>query len=562
MPITPRYHLSQTHSHVSIHVAIPHVRVSHKTLELIVEGTEVNLYAPPTYLLKLTLPAEVVDEYLHERSLDKGGIIESASPGLVQDITAGTMSTVAAHDSAANDSTNTINQWSEEDLPRLQYDPLQNHGTIVITLRKVTDEFWPDLDLLGRLQQPLLHQKKSLIVREEYAPNSSDVDIAIKEEGVMDGLKSIHRGTLCYGLFRNYHNVFTDYAREGLADEMLECPNPDQLSETYEEGEEDSDSRREMRLAMENDKFNSDRYLGDANLGEGDDIIFDVAMGIKPHWMTVETTSEHPLHADEGLSSTQFFTEEESHILATLKSSTIPNLTADQIQSILLTISDILFAYAYDHRTTDGECTVESSWTIMILSPTFSWLENYTAPYVSIADVMRWCVRRSLIYPYLRNYDLAIKIVRDVAMIFMQGRRVILRCLLRVHSIMEKSEAHYLFDKLYVDPSIWWVQSVDENVFRAFGKEFFEVLSLYSSVDSEDWSNDKSNMLSKKSLDLGLMQLEQLETEDGREEKSKKSDESSWSSHTSSSTSDGYDSGDNTEKKMVQLMQTLDIQNP
>ena len=41
----------------------------------------------------------------------------------------------------------------------------------------------------------------------------------------------------------------------------------------------------------------------------------------------------------------------------------------------LLGLADILFAYAYDHRTTGGDATVESAWTVAVLSPLLTWLE-------------------------------------------------------------------------------------------------------------------------------------------------------------------------------------------
>lgn len=41
----------------------------------------------------------------------------------------------------------------------------------------------------------------------------------------------------------------------------------------------------------------------------------------------------------------------------------------------LLSLVDILYAYAYNHRTTLGESTVESAWTINKLSSTLSWLQ-------------------------------------------------------------------------------------------------------------------------------------------------------------------------------------------
>lgn len=42
---------------------------------------------------------------------------------------------------------------------------------------------------------------------------------------------------------------------------------------------------------------------------------------------------------------------------------------------MLLGLADILFAYAYDHRTTGGDPSVESAWTVATLSPLLSWLE-------------------------------------------------------------------------------------------------------------------------------------------------------------------------------------------
>lgn len=42
---------------------------------------------------------------------------------------------------------------------------------------------------------------------------------------------------------------------------------------------------------------------------------------------------------------------------------------------VLLGLADILFAYAYDHRTTTGDASVESAWTVAVLSPLLSWLE-------------------------------------------------------------------------------------------------------------------------------------------------------------------------------------------
>lgn len=52
----------------------------------------------------------------------------------------------------------------------------------------------------------------------------------------------------------------------------------------------------------------------------------------------------------------------------------IPEGSSDE-RRVLLGLADVLFAYAYDHRTTGGDATVESAWTVAVLSPLLSWLE-------------------------------------------------------------------------------------------------------------------------------------------------------------------------------------------
>ena len=552
------------------------MRVSPKTLELIVDKSELHLYAPPTYLLKLVLPADVVDEALYERTLEGAAAGNGSNTGvgdksgsLVQDISddgaAKSLVQVISPDNEADTSDMTppndtglaaadTKPWTEEDLPKMQYDPLKNHGTVIIILRKVHDDIWEDLDLLGRLQQPLQTQKGSLVTCiDDSSMEDATSQAADDTNDIMGELKSIHQGSFRYGLFQTHHNVFKDYARAGLADEMLECPNPDEVSNNHEDDEDVSD-RREIRLEMENGKFDPDRYLGDAGLEEGDDMIYDAAICMVPHWIDVaaKSSSNAATAVTTDTSSTAFFTQEESHQLATLKKCELPAMNNNQMQSTLMTLSDILFAYAYDHRTTDGESTIESSWTMMILSPTLSWLESYNAPYDSICDVMRWCTRRSLIYPYLRSYKLSMKTVGDVANILCTGRRVVLRCLLQVHSIMEKSECHYLFNKLYVDPMIWWVQSCKEEIFQTFGQEMRQALSLDSTCKDE-CVEDESNLLAKKYMGLNLFELEhaQFDEEDDSTSGSRESD--------SSSQATADDANSSEEGEMVQLIESLDI---
>jgi len=44
-------------------------------------------------------------------------------------------------------------------------------------------------------------------------------------------------------------------------------------------------------------------------------------------------------------------------------------------KAIYLGLVDLLFAYSYNHRFTEGENNIESAWTIGKISPTISSLE-------------------------------------------------------------------------------------------------------------------------------------------------------------------------------------------
>lgn len=549
MPIIPRYNLSQTSTHVNIEVSIPHVRVSTSTLDLvIVDGTEIHLYAPPTYLLKLTLPHRVVSEDDVDDSLARAATTPTNN-GLIsvveEDSTAGDtnyteddkVSTSCAQSQSATEITEEAKQhyiWTKEDLPKLQYNPEKNHGTLTVIIRKGEESIWDDLDLLGRLQQqpkkkqqgnnrtssgPLIKVIDGDETELETSNDNDNSNISSTSQVMEDLLSVNNENKPTYGLFQHYSNVFRDYAREGLAHEMLECPNPDEVynitNNTVKGGDSMSEqqNRREMRLEMENEKFDTDRYLNDLCIEEECDMIFDSAMQMIPHWaakQSVEKSSNEEsndtsidnvtsqlskLSTIEEKQLNTFFTAEESHLLATLPpQSNIPiQLSDEQKRSAFLSLTDVLFAYVYDHRTTDGDPTVESSWTVMILSPSLSWLENYNPPYDTISDIIRWSIRRSLIYPYLRSYALAIKVANDVCQIIKCGRRTIIRCLLQLHQIMEKSESHYLFNKLYIDPLLGWIQRCEETEVIEFGKEVKDALGL--------------NLL-KDNLGLGLVELE------------------------------------------------------
>lgn len=50
-------------------------------------------------------------------------------------------------------------------------------------------------------------------------------------------------------------------------------------------------------------------------------------------------------------------------------------MNKEERKTAWLSLVDILYAFSYDFRTTLGENTVESAWTINKLSATLCWLQ-------------------------------------------------------------------------------------------------------------------------------------------------------------------------------------------
>ena len=125
---------------------------------------------------------------------------------------------------------------------------------------------------------------------------------------------------------------------------------------------------------------------------------------------------------------------------------------------------DIIFAYAYDVRTTEGEHSVESGWTISKLSSTLSWFEVFN----SLDKVLIASVRRSLCYPLYRNWALAMKIIADAIKILEKGRTFVIKCFLDIHKLFNESgDYRYIFNNLYITDYCVWLQTVNEQTFKS-----------------------------------------------------------------------------------------------
>uniref|UniRef100_A0A034WCX3 Protein SHQ1 homolog n=1 Tax=Bactrocera dorsalis TaxID=27457 RepID=A0A034WCX3_BACDO len=114
----------------------------------------------------------------------------------------------------------------------------------------------------------------------------------------------------------------------------------------------------------------------------------------------------------------------------------------------------ILLAICYDIRTTSNEPTCESAWTRSILSATLSYFE----PFENIKDVVVSFLRRSLIYPLYRNYDLGRLCLQDAIDGLKKNPAWVLKQLLQTHALFASSDCNQqIFNQYYIEDYIRYV---------------------------------------------------------------------------------------------------------
>ncbi|KAK3102147.1 hypothetical protein FSP39_009168 [Pinctada imbricata] len=207
--------------------------------------------------------------------------------------------------------------------------------------------------------------------------------------------------------------------------------------------------RRQLRLEAENAKFDPEYYLGDFY----EDSAIKEVMKYEPQWSTKATGSLNGFNSlfKNFLITDIEFTEEENETMRNLPRKEYN----DSETALYLGLVDILCAYAYNVRTTEGENNVESAWTVCKLSSTLSWLESFE----DLEAVASSFMRRSLCYPLYRNWNLSMKVLQDTAHLLCRGKQTILRILLEIHSLFSESYPRYILNDLYVKDYSVWIQT-------------------------------------------------------------------------------------------------------
>lgn len=296
--------------------------------------------------------------------------------------------------------------------------------------------------------------------------------------------------TVKYG-FKDLYSGYFDVDRMDAVD----IEDPDALP---------AEVRRKARLLTENSDFNCDHYIADFMETEA----IESVKQYQPQWSLEYGTliklemdpSLRPVELDSGISTTNQTRNDEiavpwtdSHRDVLVK---LPKREYSDYEDheTMLNLVDLMFAYAYNLRSMEGENTVESAWTIVKLSSVLSWFDKMT----TLQEAMISSARRALIYPLYRNWSLVQAIFQDVYQIFYLGKRAILRALVEMKQLCDISESKHLLSRLYLDDYCLWLQKVPRKRFANLASQ---ILDIGQKIDKSD-------------LGLPLEELEALAIED------------------------------------------------
>uniref|UniRef100_T1J969 Protein SHQ1 homolog n=1 Tax=Strigamia maritima TaxID=126957 RepID=T1J969_STRMM len=325
-------------------------------------------------------------------------------------------------------------------------------GTFIINIAKKNQgEVFEDLDFTTKLLAVPRKEEKTpnIEVLDSSTFNDEeceDVDWHIEQQiTTEESLISQN----CYG-FANKKSGCLNKVLEEISD-LIELKNPEHKT---------NDERAKERLGQQIQNFSDDHYLAD--LYDCDEI--EEIVNYLPFWEKETTNIE--------------FTEDEQFILKELPRREYL-LSANELRFVGLGLVDLIYCYAYQHRTTFSETNVESGWTIRKLSPTLSWLEVHT----SLKSTLVSLIQRSLIYPLYRNWSLSNKIIKDVQKIFSLGRKCILKCLLEIRNIFINCDSQHVLNELYITDYCVWIQKSQEIFIQDLAKSLLEVNICKSDVE-------------------------------------------------------------------------------
>ena len=455
MPLTPRFTLSQTPTHVTLTVSLPHVRVGSASVSA--RGSSVSLACRP-YLLRLSLPGEVRDY-----DLDWGGGVEEGEGRAAFDAGAGSLEVRLAKREPGREFDNLalvsslvvgtarvarrakakakVRDVGDGSRPRGEDEHAHgfNRAYVDVVDADVVEEF-PDLvdfepELApGEVGEELRRAAKLERENGEWDPDRVEADEAVarEEDAVLDAALALPVGF--------------DAGGEGAAPPPRIPPPPPPFSFGAGGGVNDAtDALAALKLRV-----------AEESPPQTPIFVFGAAAPTPPKPKPEQDQS--------------FFTADERDELASLARRDYPGLLTNErhLAEAWWSVVDVLLSAAHELRTMGGEFTVESAWMVRKLSGTLSWL---VAPATGDA-ALRGFARRAMLYPYLRRWDLVRLALEDVRAMLDRGKMPVVRSLVRVRRAFSRSSTLHLANEMFVDDMCVWVQCVPSDTFTRLVGDF------------------------------------------------------------------------------------------
>lgn len=472
--LTPRFEITQTDTEVVIIIHAPYATI--KDTEVYVEGTDFRFYSTP-YYLRLKLPGEIEE----------------------------------------NDSS-----FGSYDCEK---------GDFCLRFSKVNPgEYFENLDMISTLLAP--SKKKNINVPNievigNPSANSEDInEVSNEGNGTLDENTNgdewyIHQNNPTetvpllssspkYGFANKISGALVAFESTWIK-EVIDLPMPDVTPQS---------ERKILREKRELSDFNEEHYLADLMQPEC----------IEPY---ILFTADWDNLEKDNVS----FNENEVDLLKEL-----PNkeylLNNEETHKLLLSLVDILFGNCYNHRTTLGENTVESSWTVNKLSSTLTWFDDFSTP----EEVVRACFRRSICYPLFRNWKLSTKVFEDVKKVIKLGKKYIIKRFCEIHGMFNNScEPRYILNQLYIKDYLIWLQQINESLIELLDSLIANIqpskeemaLDLVE-LEQAAYSVQEEDLIIENSVHEIVDQIDELAINDNDKNKLSSSSSSSDSSDTDS----------------------------
>ncbi|KAM9073900.1 protein SHQ1 homolog isoform 2-T2 [Megaptera novaeangliae] len=401
--LTPAFDLSQDPDFLTVAIRVPYARVSE--FDVYCEGVDFKFYAKP-YFLRLTLPGRIVENGSEQGSYaaDKG-IFTIRLP---------------------------------KETPGQHFEGL-NMLTALLAPRK------------SRTAKPLVEEIGASEVSEEgVEDDDEEFDWEIEQSPYEEVPESTLNPECRYG-FGNLRSGVFQRLQDELSD-VIDLKDPDFTPAA---------ERRQKRLAAELAKFDPDHYLADFF----EDEAVKQVLEYNPWWIDLYSKMMASLGKSQEQENLVSFSEEEKYQLRKFvnKSYLLDKRACRQVYYSLI---DILLAYCYEIRVTEGEKNVESAWNIRKLSPTLCWFETWT----NVHEILVSFGRRVLCYPLYRHFKLVMQAYRDTIKMLQLGKSAVLKCLLDIHKIFQENDPAYILNDLYISDYCVWIQKAKSRKLAALAE--------------------------------------------------------------------------------------------